>query len=64
MGELFIQKANGDTKTFLNTGEIIEEKMPLQMDFCDKCQQWQPLTDGRFESYEGLKILWFCAVCK
>jgi hypothetical protein len=64
MGELFIQKANGETTTFHRDGTVTKEVQPLQIDWCDKCQKWQPLTDGRFEKHDGLTILWFCRECK
>ena len=64
MGELFMQKLNGETTTFQIDGTVIKEQQPLQIDWCDKCQMWQPLTDGRFEQHDGLTILWFCRKCK
>jgi hypothetical protein len=64
MGELFIQKANGQTITFHRDGTVTKGVQPLQMDFCDKCQQWQPLDDGRYQEIDGLKIMWFCQGCK
>jgi hypothetical protein len=64
MGELFIQKPTGESITFHQDGTVTQEVKPLEIDWCDKCQKWQPLADGRFEKHDGLTILWFCGVCK
>ena len=64
MGELFMQKASGESTTFHIDGTVTKEVQPLQIDWCDKCEKWQPLTDGRFEKHDGLTILWFCRECK
>ena len=64
MGELFIQKPNGDSITFQVDGTVIRENLPLEIDWCDKCQKWQPLDAGRHEKHDGLTILWFCKDCK
>ena len=64
MGELFMQKPNGETTTIQIDGTVIKEMQPLQIDWCDKCQTWKPLEFGRHEKHDGLTILWFCADCK
>ncbi len=64
MGELFIQKPDGESITFQVDGTVIKEQKPLEIDWCDKCQKWQPLAFGRHETHDGLKILWFCQDCK
>ena len=64
MGELFMQKPNGESTTFHIDGTITREQKPLEIDWCDKCQKWQPLMMGRYETHDGLKILWFCESCK
>lgn len=64
MGELFMQKLNGDTTRFFRDGTVEKTNEPLQFDFCDKCSSWKPKDDGRFQEWDGVKILWFCAVCK
>ena len=46
MGELFIQKPNGESTTIQIDGTVIKEMQPLQIDWCDKCQKWQPLAGG------------------
>ena len=64
MGELFIQKPSGESTTFHIDGSVTTEIKPLEIDWCDKCQKWQPLAFGRHETHDGLKILWFCQDCK
>ena len=64
MGELFIQKPNGETTTFQIDGTVIKEQQPLQIDWCDKCQKWQPLAGGESTRYQGLDIIWLCKECK
>ena len=64
MGELFIQKPNGETITILQDGTEIRENQPIQIDWCDKCEKWQPLEGGESTSYQGLDIIWLCKACK
>ena len=64
MGELFIQKPNGETITILQDGTEIRENQPIQIDWCDKCEKWQPLEGGESTTYQGLDIIWLCKACK
>jgi hypothetical protein len=64
MGELFIQKPNGETITIHQDGTEIREQQPLQIDWCDKCEKWQPLEGGEMTRYQGLDIVWLCKACK
>lgn len=64
MGELFMQKANGETTTFQVDGTVIKEQKPLEIDWCDKCQQWKPLAGGHMVANQGLTMIWFCQECK
>ena len=64
MGELFIQKPNGETITILEDGTELREQKPLEIDWCDKCQHWKPLTGGEMTRYHGLNIIWLCEACK
>jgi hypothetical protein len=64
MGELFMQKLTGETTTFHRDGSMTKDVQPLQIDWCDKCQKWQPLNGGRYEKADGIAILWFCQECK
>ena len=64
MGELFIQKPSGETITILQDGTEIRENQPIQIDWCDKCEKWQPLEGGESTSYQGLDIIWLCKACK
>lgn len=64
MGELFMQKLNGETTTIQIDGTVIKEMQPLQIDWCDKCQKWQPLEGGETTKYQGLSIVWLCRTCK
>lgn len=63
MGELFIQKPDGESITFQIDGTVVKEQKPVNIDWCDKCQKWQPLEFGRYEKADGLTILWFCGKC-
>ena len=59
-----MQKRNGETTTIQIDGTIIKEMQPLQIDWCDKCQKWQPLAGGEETRYQGLSIIWLCKECK
>ncbi len=63
MGELFIQKPDGESITFQVDGTVIKEQKSLEIDWCDKCEKWQPLEFGRYEKADGITILWFCGDC-
>ena len=64
MGELFIQKPNGETTTFQIDGTVIKEQKPLEIDWCDKCEQWKPLSGGHMVANKGLALIWICQECK
>ena len=64
MGELFIQKQNGETTTFQIDGTVIKEQKPLEIDWCDKCEQWKPLSGGHMVANKGLALIWICQECK
>jgi hypothetical protein len=64
MGELFIQKPNGETITILQDGTEIRENQPIQIDWCDKCEKWQPLEGGVTIGNQGLTMIWLCKACK
>ena len=64
MGELFIQKPNGETTTFQIDGTVINEQKPLEIDWCDKCEQWKPLSGGHMVANKGLALIWICQECK
>ncbi len=64
MAELFIQKPNGEAITIFEDGTELREQKPLEIDWCDKCQHWKPLTGGEMTRYNGLDIIWFCEACK
>ena len=63
MGELFMQKPNGETFKFQVDGTVLREEDGIRIDWCDKCEKWQPLEFGRYEKADGLTILWFCREC-
>lgn len=58
-----MQKPNGDTFKFQIDGSVIKENQAVQVEWCDKCEIWQPLEGGRYEKADGLTILWFCLTC-
>jgi hypothetical protein len=64
MAELFIQKPNGETITIFEDGTELREQKPIQIDWCDKCEKWQPLEGGESTTYQGLDIIWLCKDCK
>ena len=64
MGELYIQKPNGESMTFHIDGTVIKEQSSISIDWCDKCQRWQSKEFGRYQEADGLKIMWFCEACK
>lgn len=64
MGELFIQKPNGETTRILIDGTVIKEMQPLEIDWCDACQKWKPLEGGQTSSHLGLQLIWLCEACK
>tara|TARA_R110002126_G_scaffold232556_1_gene376911 strand:- start:77 stop:271 length:195 start_codon:yes stop_codon:yes gene_type:complete len=64
MGELFIQHPNGDAIIYQMDGTVIRENQPIQIDWCDKCEKWQPLEGGESTTYQGLDIIWLCKDCK
>lgn len=64
MGELYIQKPDGESITYQIDGTVIREQKPLDIDWCDKCQKWQKLEGGEMTSYQGLSVIWLCQACK
>jgi hypothetical protein len=64
MGELFIQKPNGETTTIEIDGTVIKEMKPLEIDWCDKCEMWKPLSGGHMVANKGLALIWICQECK
>jgi hypothetical protein len=63
MGELYIEKPDGQSIIIQLDGSEIRNES-VQIEFCDKCELWQPLEFGRYERAGGLTILWFCDKCK
>jgi hypothetical protein len=64
MGELFIQKPTGESITIQQDGSEIRENLPLQIDWCDKCEMWKPLSGGQMVANRGLTLIWLCEACK
>lgn len=64
MAELFIQKPNGQTTRIDRHGVSTQTIEPLQIDWCDACDRWKPLSGGAYSSYLGLKTIWLCEACK
>ena len=64
MGELFIQKPNGDSLTIKEDGTEIRENAPLQIDWCDKCEMWKSLDGGFTVRNQGEALIWLCEACK
>jgi hypothetical protein len=64
MGELYIEKPNGEAITIQLDGTVIKEQKALDIDWCDKCEKWQNLEGGEMTAYQGLPIIWLCKACK
>jgi hypothetical protein len=63
MGYVEFIRPDGSKKTIGYDGKVTETSR-LEMDFCDKCQKWQPKEFGRYEGSDGILLLWFCMDCK
>jgi hypothetical protein len=64
MGELYIQKPNGEAITIDIDGTIVRETNPIDIDWCDKCEKWQQLAGGHYVQSQGLTMIWLCEACK
>lgn len=64
MGELFIQKPNGESITYQIDGTVIKEQSEISINWCDKCEKWKPKEFGRYDGAQGLTMLWVCMECK
>ena len=65
MGEMEIIKLNTGEKTiYAIDGTVIKEQNPIKINWCDKCEKWQPLEFGRYDGAQGLTMLWVCVECK
>ena len=64
MAELFIQKPNGQTTRIDRDGVVTQTIEPLQIDWCDKCERWQPLVGGYMVRSDGQSLIWLCKACK
>jgi hypothetical protein len=64
MGELYIQKPDGEAMTIQIDGTIVRETNPIDIDWCDKCQKWQQLSGGHYVQSQGLALIWLCEACK
>ena len=65
MGEMEIIKLNTGEKTiYAIDGTVIKEQNPIKINWCDKCEKWQPLEFGRYDGSQGLTMIWSCVECK
>jgi hypothetical protein len=64
MGELNIQKPNGESITYQIDGTVIKEQSEISINWCDKCEKWKPKEFGRYDGAQGLTMLWVCMECK
>ena len=64
MGELYIQKPDGEAMTIQIDGTIVRETNPIDIDWCDKFQKWQQLSGGHYVQSQGLALIWLCEACK
>ena len=54
----------GEKTTFQIDGTVIKEQSEIKINWCDKCEKWQPLEGGESTTYQGLDIIWLCKACK
>jgi hypothetical protein len=64
MADLYIKKPNGEAITIEIDGTIVRETNPIDIDWCDKCEKWQPLEGGHYVQSQGLAMIWLCVACK
>jgi len=65
MGEMEIIKLDTGEKTiYAIDGTVIKEQNPIKINWCDKCEKWQPLEFGRYDGAQGLDMIWLCVECK
>ena len=65
MGKMEIIKLNtGEKTTFAIDGTVIKEQNPIEIDWCDKCQTWQPFDYGRYDGSQGIDMILICMGCK
>jgi len=64
MGELYIQKPDGEAMTIEVDGTVIREMQRIEIDWCDKCEKWQRLAGGHYLQSQGLAMIWLCEACK
>lgn len=64
MAELYIKKPNGEAVTIEIDGTIVRETNPIDIDWCDKCEKWQPTAAGHYVQSQGLAMIWLCEACK
>ena len=65
LGEMEIIKLNTGEKTiYYINGTVIKEQNPIKINWCDKCEKWQPLEFGRYDGAQGLTMIWSCVECK
>jgi hypothetical protein len=64
MAELHIEKPDGTKFTIERDGSITNAISGIQIDWCDKCEQWRSLQGGHYLQMEGLTMLWHCEACK
>jgi hypothetical protein len=64
MGELYIQKPDGEAMTIQIDGTIVRETNPIDSDWCDKCEKWKQVAGGHYVQSQGLAMIWLCQACK
>ena len=60
-----IRLDTGDRLTIKMDGSEIRDSIsPPIVEYCDKCNNPKEASNGSYETWQGLKVLWFCEVCK
>ena len=64
MGELYIERPNGESTIYKSDGTVINENKGLDIDWCDLCQKWQRKLFGVYAQTDGLALIWICKGCQ
>jgi hypothetical protein len=52
------------TRIDMDGTEIRDSVAIPTVEYCDKCNNTKDVLGGEYQTWNGLKVLWLCAVCK